>query len=355
MAKKKRSKLIDVAAAANVSKSTASRALRGDPGVSEATQRAVMTAAENLGYVRDRRAADLAGTGAPVIGMLLRSEDSPFYSAVLAAVQREVVARGAELLIVIGELTDRGPRSPLSSLLERRVDGLIIASGRATHLEVDPVARRHPLVVIGSDIQSSTADVVAIDAAAETELTGFLHKLEHRRVGIVTPPSQGISLTLEERAQKFLATATSLGMEPVTIDLDASAELPQTASLMSAINGGATAIMAGNDTQAISIIEFLKSHSVKVPDDVSVTGFDGAGIFGSAMLGLSTYRQPVEEMARHAVANLFARIESPEAEPQTVYVTGSLIAGRSAAPAQGSATRGAWELARKDSPASDAI
>ena len=323
--------LIEVAKAAGVSKSTASRALRGEARVSAQTTARVLQTAADLGYVRDLRAARLASTTRTTIGLLIRSAEQSFYGEVAARVQTETERRGLDLLIVSSADTHASQTRSLDNLLGHRVAGIMIASGRASMNAAERAATFVPTVLLGMHTPPHTMlDSIAIDTSAEALLAKKVIDAGHRCVA-VTVSDRPESTTLKLRASHFEQKLKSNGVQTTQIH-GAGEEGPEFVSgLRRAIEGGATAIMAGDDTTAVEILEFLADWGIDCPKDVSVTGFDGVGIFRSSIFGLTTIRQPVEDMAITAIETLLSRLDNHSGEATHTMLPGTFVPGRTLA------------------------
>lgn len=325
MDRRPRAGLTDVARAAGVSKSTASRALRGEDRVSAETVEHVRSIAASLGYVPDRRAADLASSAPTTVGLLLRGAERSFYGEIAAQVQAVTDARGIDLLIVNGGDDHESQMRGLENLLGHRVAGVMIASGRASLAAAEHAASFVPTVLVGLDSIHDAIDSVAIDTSSEKEMAQAVLAAGHRKVGVVMadPPD---SATLRERSTRYRSELREGGAEVVGVYGGGGVQL--VVSLRKAIESGVTAVMAGDDPTAVEILEILADWGVPVPEQVSVTGFDGVGLYRSPLFGLATMRQPVAVMASAATELMIERL-AHSAKP-AVHATfpGEYVAGR---------------------------
>lgn len=320
-------KLIEVARAAGVSKSTASRALTGSTRVKAETRAHVNKVAASLGYIRDRRAAELAGWHHCAIGMMVKGTDSPFYSEIITAAQTVCDQLELELLIVNGGDDYEHQRHSLENLIERRVDGIIIASGRAQRQAILEVAKLRPVTTIGIDMSFPQADTVVIAPDSENILAQKVVETGHKIVGVLTATPQQ-SYTLNLRSERFGSFLKAAQVKVIPIWVSEKDNSPQAGDLERAIAAQATAFMAGDDLQALTIMEFLSAQGHRVPDNISVTGFDGIGPFASPLLGISTIRQPIYELVDTGIKTLLKRIDNPDLKPQYLTFPGELITGR---------------------------
>lgn len=329
MDRRPRAGLTDVAKAAGVSKSTASRALRGEDRVSAETTEHVLAVAASLGYVPDRRAAQLASTAPTTVGLLLRGAERSFYGEIAAQVQAVTDARGLDLLIVNGGDDHAGQMRGVENLLGHRVAGVIYASGRASVAAAEHAASFVPTILVGLDSTHDAIDSVSIDSSSETDITERVLVAGHRLVGVVMadPPN---STTLRQRAARYSDVLERGGAEVIPVHGERGPEF--TTSLRAAIQAGATAVMAGDDPTAVAILETFAEWGIRSPENVSVTGFDGVGVYRSSLFGLATVRQPVAQLASAATDLVFERFERSDKPAIHATFPGEYIPGRTLGP-----------------------
>lgn len=324
--------ILDVAAAAGVSKSAASRALLGQPGASSEVSNHVRKVAARLGYVKDIRAQSLKSTSNRSIAVFVRSVRLSFYGELIAAVQETIEDAGYNLSIAAGSGNKLPHGGNLHALMGSRPAGVIIASGRLPASDIRTIADGQcPVVLAGSPSTSRTVGSVADDNSGAVEMSLRVAASGHRRVGVVTT-SPTRSSTLGTRSQRLQQELQALGIEPVTIPIESKTDVPRQASLRRAAEQ-VTVIMCPNDPILVSTWEMLQSWGLRVPEDISLTGYDGIGQLASPVFGLTTWRQPVEEIGHAAARQLLARITDPSTPATHEFLTGSYIPGRTLAPA----------------------
>lgn len=320
----------DVADAAGVSKSTASRALRGESRVSAETIAHVARIAEELGYVPDLRAAGLSSAAPTAVGLMLRGAERSFYGEIAARVQAVTDSRGIDLLIVNGGDDHESQLRGLRNLIGHRVAGVLIASGRASLAAAEEAASFLPTVLLGLDAQHDAIDSVSISSGSEEEMARAVLEAGHRRVA-VTSADRPESAVLVARAERYRAVLTRGGAEvteiPGVVDADRFAF-----GLRGALDGGVSAVMALDDMTAVTALELLLEWGVASPEIVSVTGFDGVGLFASPLIGLTTMQQPVGELAEAGADLIQARIVGSAEPAQHLTFAGRRIVGRTLGP-----------------------
>lgn len=324
---KNRVRIIDIARVMGLSKSTVSRALMDHGRVSPETVQAVRETARQLGYIRDRGAAQLGGAHTLAIGLVVRTADLPFYNQLAGAIYRESEKIGAEVLMVPGS-GDMGKQySVLNSLLERRVDGIIVASGRANVNAIEQISAIAPVVVVGLDREITSADTIVIDSEGEEQLAALVVQAGHKKVGVLRTPHE-VSWTLAERAKRMTEVLKAAGVEVIDLEEGETIDRELLRKIMQEYKDGMTAIMAGNDVQALLIMNYFQTNGIKIPDDLSITGFDGSTDYINELIGLTTWRQPLTDLAKQGVNLLVERIEKQDMESRRVSCPGQMILGR---------------------------
>ena len=336
MERRARVSMIEVARAAGVSQSTASRALNGATKVSPEAREAVMSAAERLGYVRDLRAADLASARPATMGLLIRGTHRVFYGELAAAIQAETDRRGVDLLIVgAGDDEDQQHRA-VQNLLGHGAGGILIATGRASEHTVQYAAGFVPTVTIALGLTRPGFDSVGIDPTSEADLADRVAAAGHRHVA-VTASANRLAYTLHARTANFLTRLVMAGVKTTIVAESVEQGQDLRDALRAAIDGGATAVMTGDDATAVRVLEYLHDWGIGCPEDVSVTGFDGVGAYRSPLIGLTSVAQPVAQMAERAVELMHQRLLGADGEGPVgsvdAQVPGAFIPGRTLGPA----------------------
>jgi DNA-binding LacI/PurR family transcriptional regulator len=263
------------------------------------------------------------------VGLLLRGAERSFYGEIAAQVQAVTDARNIDLLIVNGGDDHAMQMRAVDNLLGHRVAGIMIASGRASLTAAEHAASFVPTVLVGLPSDDDTFDSVSIDAASETEMATHVLDAGHRHVAL-TAGHTAASTVLQRRTELYRATLAAHG---ATVAIIPGAEDEKFAdAIRTALSDGATAIMAGDDPTAVAILEILATLGVSAPDDVSVTGFDGVGVYRSPLFGLATMRQPVREMAAAATDVMVRRINGTQTTPAHESFFGEFVPGSTLGP-----------------------
>lgn len=317
--------ILDVAAAAGVSKSTASRALLGDAEVSVSTRRRVQDAADRIGYVKDIHAHSLKAGVNKTVAIYVRSVQLSFYGELIAAIQRTVETTGYRVAVVSASKDDR----PLQTLLSLRPAAAVVASGR---VDLDSFENHHrvPIVLAGTSNASRVLSSVSDDGSGCEALAQQVAAAGHARVGVLEVPLSR-SRTLGIRSHRICAALEALGVEVHVIPTDDVNDGPDPVALRASVSS-ITALMCPNDPSLVLSWELLSSWGLRVPEDMSLTGYDGVGHLASPAIGLTTWAQPIAEIGAAVAHELRRRLEDPSAAPAHLALTGQLIPGRTLSP-----------------------
>jgi len=292
-----------VAQAAGVSTSTVSRTLNGTAAVSAAKQKAVQEAIRHLDYRPNPVARGLAGGRSMSIGVLTQTLSSPFYGEALNGIEHELVGAGYIPLFVSGMRSETGERQALAALMARRVDGLVVLAGCLSNEALLECAQHLPLVVVGRAASAPRLFSLAFANRAGARLaTQHLLDAGHTRIAHITG-----SLTQEDGPQRLAGYRDALESAGIAWDAALVIEGDFTESGgLSAVEQlldariEFTAIFAANDQMAIAAALALYRRGLRVPDDVSLVGFDDLAPARYAIPPLTTIRQSVYQLGCQA-------------------------------------------------------
>lgn len=299
--------LRDVAARAGVSVATASRALQRPEMVQPGTRAAVQQAAAALGYAANRHARTLITGRTGALGVVVPDLLNPFYPAVLKGAQARARHHGIQLLLADAEETPEG-ELPLVRTLAGQVDGILLCSPRMDAASLDAASRLTRLALVNRthpELEAVSADALTGVRAALRHLLA----LGHRRIGLVGGP--GSSWSDAERRRAVLRIAEELGLEVAEVGSFAPTTEGGRAAAEPVLVQGLGAVMVYNDVMALGLIAQLRASGFRVPDDVSVVGWDDIEFAEIADPALSTVRVPRYEMG---AAGIDALLSDPSAD-----------------------------------------
>ncbi|CAM5490023.1 Transcriptional regulator, LacI family OS=Tsukamurella paurometabola (strain ATCC 8368 / DSM/ CCUG 35730 / CIP 100753 / JCM 10117 / KCTC 9821 / NBRC 16120/ NCIMB 702349 / NCTC 13040) OX=521096 GN=Tpau_3061 PE=4 SV=1 [Tsukamurella paurometabola] len=317
--------LVHVAETAGVSLSTASHAFGIDKPISEATRARVLAAAAELGYEGpDPRARSLRSGRTEIIGVQIDDEAGrAFRDPVIIGILDGVTSALADSPNSVLLIPDSVPPERLRAL---PVDG-VIAAGCSPHLAAlrEAMARRELPVVTAGDQVDELGCVGVENRAATARLTAHLSDLGHRAVGIVKLSPSTVEVARTGAALAAYPAAPSVSAADSTID-----EGVRAGGALLDGNPGLTAIIAQSDLLAAGVVRAAESRGLRVPEDLSVTGFDGIRVDGFARR-LTTIRQPLVEMGRLAAEAVLASLDG--APLPTTAMPVELVLGDTTGPA----------------------
>lgn len=300
--------IVDVARRAGTSVSSASVALRGEPGVSEATRRRVLSAAELLGYRPDRRARTLRAQRSQLLGVVYTVAD-PFHAAVVESLYGVADPLGYGL--VLGGVTGSRTASRAGEdLLQERCDALLLVSPRMDTDELETLSGRVPAVLVGSDLEAPGVDVVrSDDARGVAAAVGHLVGEGHRDVWFV---DGGPAVLAAERRSGYRDAMVAHGLAEHVRLLGGRADEESgvgAAELLLREPRRPTAVLAHNDLTAFGVLLTLRRAGVEVPAEISVVGFDDTRLARLAGVELSSVDQQPGVLAEEALRRAVERAE----------------------------------------------
>lgn len=288
-----------VARAAGVSSSTVSRILNGTAIVSDAKRHAVDEAVARLGFIPNPVARGLAGGRTLSIGVITQSLSSPFYGAALMGVEAELNRAGYSPLFVSGHWDAAREARCIEELKARRVDGIIVLTGRLSDESLRRCAQRMPVVITGRDLSARNLCSLKFDDYQGGLLaTRHLIELGHRRIAFIAGPKGHPDAAERLRAYRSGLRAAGLGFDARLVAVGAFHEESGTiaAHALLVAKNPFTAIFAANDQMAFGALVALHRHGLRVPEDVSLVGFDDLPGSVYSIPSLTTVRQPAYEL-----------------------------------------------------------
>lgn len=331
--------LRDVAELAKVHTSTASRALneRTRNLVNDATVRRVIQAAERLGYQPNVLARGLRSNRTNSVGMIIPDLTNPLFPPVIRGVEDRLSESGMTLLIASSSNDPDKERDILDVMVGRRVDGLIVATARRSDPALEEYVRAgNPVVLMNRTVDEPVVPSVAADDHVGVGLAlKHLHGLGHRRVAHVA--GNVIASTGLERYQNFLNWCDVLGLD-LDPDLVVHARWfnqPDGAAAFRELldrGAGFTAVLAANDLVALGIYDVCAERGIRIPEDLSVVGFNDIPFADRFAPPLTTIRIPHAEIGRRTAALILSAIEDPSAAAMSIRLAPELMVRGSTAP-----------------------
>lgn len=333
----------DVARLSGVSPATVSRVINGRPEVSEAVRQKVLQVAAEHGYTATR-SQPTSAVHSGLVGVTLPLIHHSYFSEILAGVSEALYENGIPLVLCPTLHEHDREVTLLQRLRYGTTDGAILILPEESHEELDGLREQgYPFVIVDPRLQpdESVPTVSASHLSGAREATEHLIKLGHRRIAAITGPRGWIAT--EERLRGYRGALGEAGIAPdpvlhVESDFNHDGGHRATAALL-ALPKPPTAIFAFNDMLAIGALQAARQHGLRIPEDISVVGFDDTSEASIVHPTLTTVRQPLAEMGRLAVAQLVRLLQSQRIEALQVELATRLVVRESTGPAKRAARR----------------
>ena len=298
--------LADVAQRAGVSRALVSIVMRESPGASDATRLRVRQAADEIGYRPDQRARMLRSQRANLLGVVFAAGQE-FHAGLVDGVYLAAKSRGYDVLLSC-VTPHHDEREAVRTLLDDRCEALVLIGSELPVRELSDLDASLPIVVVARKLRG--VDAVRSDDVLGAELAvSHLAGLGHSTITFL---DGGRAPGAAERRKGFRRAAAELGVTAVTAD-GGSTEREGAAAASTCLATGSlpTAVIAFNDRCALGFIDVAIRAGVRVPQDVSVVGFDDSPLASLAHVDLTTVGQDSLRLAELAVARAVERIDTP--------------------------------------------
>ena len=331
----KRVSIKDIARAASVSHSTVSRALRASPLVHAKTAEKIRQIAVQYGFRPNAVARSLATNCTFTIGVVVTTIADPFVAEVVSGIEEEARAHDYSVFLANCNADPEREVKVVQSFEEQRVDGIVVTASRVGALYASVLARmRIPIVLLNNQHPSRFAHSVMIEnVEASRAAVRHLIELGHRRIAYI-----GDRFGYGSDSERFSGYRSALDEADIPFRPDlvvhgngkaegAAAALEK----LLAVAEPPTAIFCYNDMTAIGALKAMRTQGLRVPEDISLIGFDDLPLTLYVEPPLTTVRQPKHEMGRLAMQALVKLIAGSETE-QDIRLAGELIVRQSTAP-----------------------
>jgi DNA-binding LacI/PurR family transcriptional regulator len=304
----------DVARRSGVSVGTVSNVLHRTAPVSEETRRRVLQAIDELGYRQNEVARSLKRRATKTLGVVIPDALNPFHATVALQVERRAHRDGFAVLLAETENDPATESDQVRALVGRRVDGVIFPAVTAgSTIPSELLDRGIPVVVVSFEAADPRLGIVHVDEFAAMEQV-VEHLAGHGHARIAFAHSGAHEESVDRRPEALAAALRRRGLEPVPVD-----DHP-------------TAVCCTNDVIAMAVMDRLERGGTRVPDAVSVVGFDDIPLAAHRRIDLTTVRQPAEEMGRMAAEMVLSAIAAGEHAGRRVLMPAELVVRGSTGP-----------------------
>jgi DNA-binding LacI/PurR family transcriptional regulator len=297
----------------------------------------VVRAAAELGYRPNAMARGLVQQRTRVIGVMVSDLHNPFFADGVAGIQDQAGRAGYKVLLNTGNRDPAHEAEAVETLLQLRVDGLILASPMLEKTPIVEASRSVPVVVVGRVLRSSSVDSVTDDDRAGVEAAvEHCVSLGHRRIAHISG-GRGAGAVARRRGYEGAMERLGLSRHARVISGAYTEDGGHRGALrLLGQQPVPTAIIAANDLAAIGALNAIEESGLSVPGDVSLVGYDNTSLAGLRHVSLTTIHQPRAEMGQLALSALLERIDFGRSQPRHAVLPPSLVIRKTTAPPRSS-------------------
>jgi LacI family transcriptional regulator len=304
--------LEEIARAAGVSPSTVSRILNGTVRVSSEKREAVEQAIAQFRYRPNVLARSLASGRSNTIGVLTQTVASPFYAEWLRGIEEALHEPGFTPVFVSSRWNIDEERTRIEQLIARRVDGIIVLHGQLDESYLEDFSRQTPIVVLGRSLEDSPvlAGFPIDNVQGAFDATQHLIAQGHRKIAFIAGPTTHTDALERLVGYRMALDQAGIGFDAIRVEQGDFVETGGVAAMERLLERGVgfTAVFCANDQTAYGARLVLYRRGLRVPEDVSLVGFDDVPTSQYATPPLTTVRQPIYELGQQAAAAIVALI-----------------------------------------------
>jgi DNA-binding LacI/PurR family transcriptional regulator len=304
----------DIARKMDVSHSTVSRALRGNPLIARDTAERIRQAALQMGYLPSAAARSLKTNRSQALGVIVSSVEDPFFSEILQGIEEVAQQSGYSLFMAASQHDPQQEHSIVQAMSEHRVDGVIICSASfQAEQRRQFLAYDIPIVVVNNQsAEEYRYSIYHDDVDGSRQVTRHLVGLGHQRIAYLGNAAAG--RTTLDRMKGFQQEMLSAGLAvPAEYIFEAAGGRPQDgqpgAGYFLALSRPPSALVCYNDMLAIGVLKGLQQVGIRVPQDFSVTGFDNIVLSAFTSPPLTTFDQPKRSIGEQAARLVLGLLE----------------------------------------------
>lgn len=331
----------DVAKICNVSVSTVSRAINNSPDISRETREKIMKVVRDNYFVPNNNARNLKRTESKTIAVLIKGIDNAFFSPIISVLEKEIQKKKYTFILQRVEQNQDEIDVAIALEKEKRIKGIIFLGGYFSHSKDKLQKMNVPYVLctvgVKDKVSSGLCGSVSVDDVDESfKMVDYLCSLGHRDIAIITSPPNDESIgTMRYEGYRQALRKNNIEFdEKLVIIVNDEKNMYSMKNgymcMKKLLNSGKkiTAVFAITDSLAIGACKALSVSGFKIPDDISVAGYDGLELAEYYIPSLTTIAQPVEKIAKETLKILF-KIISGEIEDTHKVFQGELIVGDS--------------------------
>lgn len=322
--------IADIARKAGVSRSTVSRVITNNPNVSTDTREKIQSIIDSYKYKPNSLARGLAVGKINVIALIIGDIRNPFYSEMVWMIENILTENGYMVVLCDSGYTIEKEISYLQTVKQLGFSGVILASALESS-ELTSILKTMdcPVLLINRYIKSFECDSVILDNfQGGYTATRHLIELGHTKIGMLAGPVKSTSSL--ERLEGYKQALQNFQIEyrenfVVNGNLTIEDGYKYGVNLIKSIGDKPTAVFAGNDLMAIGIIQAYNEYGLNIPEELSIVGFDDISYSSINKIGLTTIRQPLQEMAHMVAKRILKKIQDGDSEDRKFIFTPQLI------------------------------
>jgi LacI family transcriptional regulator len=316
--------LIDVARKAGVGAGTVSRVINGGRNVSPRTLAAVQAAIQKLGYYPSHAARSLKGAHTKTIGLIVPSVADPFFSSAAAAIQQVADDHGCLVLLAASDNDPEKERKHIALLIQRRVDGLILAPTYAPDIKIIEDAGFSTVCFDRPIKGSGIAAVVGDNYGGAKAATEHLIQQGYRRILCISQDPKLYSS--QQRLRAYRGAMRKVGLPPL-VEREVQNYAALEATLLPYLKSAEPidAIFSTKNSTTIYVYQFLRKIGCRIPNSVALLGYDDFTLADTLEPPISVVRQPVMEIGRRAAELLFQQMKTGNQSHETEILGVNLI------------------------------
>lgn len=331
----------DIARSAGVSHATVSRALHNSPLISEHTKNNIQKIASEMGYQPSAAARSLKTNRSQALGVIVSHIADPFFSEILQGIDDVSQANGYSLFIAAAQHDPRRERLIIQSMREHRVDGVILCSPQLLPEQASELQSYNiPIVAINNQAENDYPYSISHDDVdGSRQVCDYLVRLGHDRIAYLGDSTSGRSTHDRLLGYQQVMQAHKISLAPdyaFQVAGNSAAQGLEAADYFLSLSARPTAIICYNDMMAVGLLKALTQAGVKVPADISLTGFDNILYSDYTQPPLTTIDQPKRFLGAEAARMLLSQLHfSPDSRLNSGEVRklkGFLLIRKSTAP-----------------------
>lgn len=313
----------EIAKLAGVSKATVSKALNDRGDISSKTKRKIKKIAKEIGYIPNSIAKSLVMKKTYTIGLILPYLGNPTTMERIKGIQDTLFKNRFILVTCFSEKKDR--EIYIKEMISRKVDGIILTPVMNSIKEVDILLdKKIPFVLMSENIEEGNFDFVGDDDFYGGKIaTEHLIKIGHKKIAYF---GVGGNIYSDNQIKKgYMEKLNEYGIKEKYIIENDNDRNRLKENIIEVVKKGVTGIICWSDLMAINLINILEGIKLKIPDDISVIGYDNIDFLSIFHIPLTTVSQPNYEIGKYAAILITERIKNPDAKPKKIIFKPELV------------------------------